>query len=171
MFNLMLPGLIHGIAETTVKEKAIKFIKYIGLEEDILRKRVKLLSGGEKERIAILRGVMANPRILLADEPTGALDSENAIKAMELLKRASKKMLVILVTHNVELANQYADRIITLEEGKIKDDKEIRDTSIEIFRQIDLKPEKNKWWSPIINSNFKRRRKGVLFHLLACRFR
>ena len=82
-------------------------------------KKVVSLSGGEKQRVAIARCIVQNTRVILADEPTGALDSENAYSVMRILKNLSKQKLVIVVTHNTELANAFADSIIKIADGKI----------------------------------------------------
>lgn len=80
------------------------------------------MSGGQMQRVAIARALVNNPDILLADEPTGALDSETSIQVMELLKDVAKDRLVVMVTHNPELAEQYANRIVRLRDGAITDD-------------------------------------------------
>ena len=119
--NVMLPALIQGYDKKFAEVQARELIKSFGLDESILKKETRFLSGGEKERIAILRSLITDPKLILADEPTGALDKNNAIKTMKILKNASKKRLVLLVTHNKELAKKYADRIITIADGKIVD--------------------------------------------------
>ena len=86
------------------------------------KKRPNQLSGGQMQRVAIARALVNNPEILLADEPTGALDSKTSVQIMELIKEISKERLVIMVTHNTELAEKYSSRIIKLLDGKVIDD-------------------------------------------------
>ena len=87
---------------------------------DLKDMKVSLLSGGEKQRVAIARGILKNPKILLCDEPTGALDNNNSIEIMNILKKLSKDMLVIVVTHDIKLAEEYSDKILTIEDGYIE---------------------------------------------------
>ena len=105
-----------------------KLLEYLHLYNKKFSK-IKNLSGGEKQRVAIARSLINNPHILLCDEPTGALDIKTSHEIMELLKNISKNMLVIMVTHNKDLATKYSDRIITLEDGSvIKDTEKQRNT-------------------------------------------
>lgn len=102
-------------------EKISKILKLVDLE-NFEKRKVNELSGGEKQRVAIARAIIKNPYMLLADEPTGNLDAENSKQIFDILKRISKETLVVVVTHNVELARQYADRMITIAEGTIASD-------------------------------------------------
>ena len=156
LYNVMLPALIQGFNKNFAKSQAEELIKLFKLDESIINKETRFLSGGEKERIAILRALITNPKVILADEPTGALDKDNAIKTMQVLKNASEKKLVILVTHNKALAKKYADRIITLSDGRIVDDKVVNQTDEEVFYS-NIKRRRNDWSSTIINHNFKKR--------------
>lgn len=119
--NVELALTISGIskAERTKRSKAV--LEQVGLGEH-LHKRPNQMSGGQMQRVAIARALVNNPDILLADEPTGALDSETSVQVMELLKQVAKDRLVIMVTHNAELADEYATRIVKLRDGKITDD-------------------------------------------------
>ena len=99
------------------KKKAYLLAKELGFDKALLSKKAKDLSGGEKQRIAILRSIINNPKLLLADEPTGALDKNNSILVMDLLKKISRDRLVIMVSHNLELVKKYSDRIINLKDG------------------------------------------------------
>ena len=94
---------------------------------DLRNMKVSLLSGGEKQRVAIARAILKNPKILLCDEPTGALDSKNSSQVMKILKKLSKDRLVIVITHNKELARKYSDNIIYIKDGVISDNLEIND--------------------------------------------
>ena len=119
--NVRLALTLSGISKKDAIEKAKKALKDVGLENH-MHKRPNQLSGGQMQRVAIARALVNNPDILLADEPTGALDSETSVQIMELLKKISKEKLVIMVTHNPDLANKYSNRIINLKDGKITSD-------------------------------------------------
>ena len=119
--NVRLALTLSGISKRDSIARAKKALKDVGLEEHI-NKRPNQLSGGQMQRVAIARALVNNPDILLADEPTGALDSETSVQIMKLLKNIAKDKLVIMVTHNPELANEYATRTITLKDGKITSD-------------------------------------------------
>ena len=97
---------------------AEEYLRLVGMEEFPAQK-VRLLSGGEQQRVAVARMLAAEPQIVLADEPTGALDTETSVQIMELLKEIAKDRLIIMVTHNPELAEKYSTRIIRLLDGKI----------------------------------------------------
>ncbi|MCR4660745.1 MAG: ATP-binding cassette domain-containing protein [Clostridia bacterium] len=128
--NVMMPMSLAGETEPIQKEKALEALKKVGLQNQI-KKKPKQISGGQAQRVAIARSIVNKPKIILADEPTGALDSENSIQILELLKELSKSSLVIIVTHNEELANTYSDRIIKMKDGIIIDDISIDQTSLE----------------------------------------
>ena len=116
--NVELALTISGVGKKERKERAIAALKRVGLENEI-KKRPNQLSGGQMQRVAIARALVNNPEILLADEPTGALDIKTSIEVMELIKEISKERLVIMVTHNGELAQKYSTRIINLLDGEI----------------------------------------------------
>lgn len=119
--NVVLSLKLSGISKKEAIKRATDVLKEVGLESHI-NKKPNQLSGGQMQRVAIARALVNNPDILLADEPTGALDSETSIQIMKLLKKISENKLVIMVTHNPELANEYSNRIITLKDGKITSD-------------------------------------------------
>jgi len=119
--NVILALTLSGISKHESLERARKVLVDVGLK-DHLNKKPNQLSGGQMQRVAIARALVNNPDILLADEPTGALDSETSVQIMELLKEIAKDKLVIMVTHNPELAEKYANRVIKLQDGKIKSD-------------------------------------------------
>lgn len=119
--NVMLALTLSGISKKESIERAKKALIDVGLEEHMY-KRPNQLSGGQMQRVAIARALVNNPEILLADEPTGALDSNTSVQIMDLLKKIAKKKLVIMVTHNPDLAKEYANRIINLKDGKIISD-------------------------------------------------
>ena len=119
--NVELALTLSGVGKEERKKRAIKVLKKVGLGNQI-HKKPNQLSGGQMQRVAIARALVNNPDILLADEPTGALDSKTSIQIMDLLKEIAKDKLVIMVTHNPELANDYSTRIVKLLDGKIVDD-------------------------------------------------
>ena len=119
--NVELALTISGEPRNIRKKKAIKALEQVGLADHI-HKKPNQLSGGQMQRVAIARALVNNPDIILADEPTGALDSDTSIQVMNLLKEVAKDRLVIMVTHNPELAENYATRIVKLRDGKILSD-------------------------------------------------
>lgn len=119
--NVEIALTLSGVSKQERKEKAIAALKRVGLENHI-DKRPNQLSGGQMQRVAIARALVNNPEIILADEPTGALDSKTSIQIMDLLKEIAKDKLVIMVTHNPELAKKYSTRIIELKDGLIIND-------------------------------------------------
>ena len=119
--NVELALTISGVSKAHRREKAIDALTKVGLGQQI-HKKPNQLSGGQMQRVAIARALVNDPDILLADEPTGALDSETSIQVMDLLKKVAKDRLVVMVTHNPELAKEYATRIVTLKDGVILDD-------------------------------------------------
>ena len=119
LFNIILPALIGGKSKKEAEKIAKELAKSLNFNESLLSHRCSDLSGGEKERVAILRAIINNPKVIIADEPTGALDSKNSIDVMNLLKQISKDKLVIMVSHNLSLVKKYADDIISIKDGKI----------------------------------------------------
>lgn len=119
--NVELALTLSGVSKQERRKRAAEALAKVGLA-DQLYKRPNQMSGGQMQRVAIARALVNDPNILLADEPTGALDSETSIQIMELIKEIAKDRLVIMVTHNPDLANDYATRIVRLVDGKIKDD-------------------------------------------------
>ena len=119
--NVELALTISGVSRKERKQRAIKALKEVGLKEQI-HKKPNQLSGGQMQRVAIARALVNNPDIILADEPTGALDTKTSVQVMEILKKISKDKLIIMVTHNPELAEKYSSRIIRILDGKITDD-------------------------------------------------
>jgi len=119
--NVELALTISGVSKNERIRRAKEALKKVGLERHIYKKPNQL-SGGQMQRVAIARALINNPDILLADEPSGALDSKTSIQIMDLLKEIAKEKLVIMVTHNPELANSYSTRIVNLKDGKITND-------------------------------------------------
>ena len=119
--NVELALTLSGVSKGQRRERAIEALKKVGLE-DQMAKRPNQLSGGQMQRVAIARALVNDPKILLADEPTGALDSATSLQIMELLKEIAADRLVIMVTHNPDLARAYSTRIIKLLDGEVTDD-------------------------------------------------
>lgn len=119
--NVELALTLGGVSKEERKAKAIDVLTKVGLKDHIYKKPNQL-SGGQMQRVSIARALVNDPDIILADEPTGALDSNTSVQIMELLKEVSKTKLVIMVTHNPELAKNYATRIINIKDGKVVDD-------------------------------------------------
>ena len=119
--NVELALTLSGVNKKVRREKAIKALEDVGLKEQI-HKRPNQLSGGQMQRVAIARALVNNPDIILADEPTGALDTDTSIQIMEILKEISKDKLIVMVTHNPELAEKYSSRVVRALDGKIISD-------------------------------------------------
>ena len=119
--NVELALTISGVSKKERKKKALEALDKVGLKEQA-HKKPNQMSGGQMQRVAIARALVNDPDILLADEPTGALDTTTSVQVMELLKEVAKDRLVVMVTHNPELAQDYSTRIVKLRDGKITDD-------------------------------------------------
>lgn len=145
--NVELGMTLSGVPAKERREKAIKALTEVGLK-DHMHKQPNQLSGGQMQRVAIARAIANDPDILLCDEPTGALDTETSIQIMELIKKLSKDRLIVMVTHNPELAEEYASRIVNFQDGKILKDsdpfkaKDEKDT-------FKLKRTKMSYWNAI----------------------
>ena len=149
--NVALALTIGGISGRERKERALKALEQVGLSDHI-HKKPNQLSGGQMQRVAIARALVNNPDIVLADEPTGALDTDTGIQVMELLKEVAKDRLVVMVTHNPDLANEYATRIINIKDGKIiKDSDPVTEDEI---KKIENEKE---------NTSGKTKRSGMSF--------
>lgn len=121
MDNVEMGMTLSGVSSQEKHKKAIEVLEKVGLKEHI-HKKPNQLSGGQMQRVAIARALANDPDIILADEPTGALDTHTSVQIMELIKEISKDKLVVMVTHNPELANEYTDRIVEFRDGEIKSD-------------------------------------------------
>ena len=128
--NVELALTLSGVSKAERKQRAKEALEKVGLG-DQLNKKPNQMSGGQMQRVAIARALVNNPEILLADEPTGALDSETSVQIMEILKEISAERLVVMVTHNPELADEYSTRIIRLIDGKVISDSAPYDSSAE----------------------------------------
>ena len=141
--NVELALTLSGVSKKERRTRAKEALKNVGLEKHI-HKKPNQLSGGQMQRVAIARALVNNPEIILADEPTGALDSETSIQIMDVLKKISKKRLVIMVTHNPDLAKEYANRIISIKDGKITKDTNPYDGQIDTTNKKLEKRNKTK---------------------------
>lgn len=141
--NVELALTLSGVSKAERRRRAIEMLNKVGLG-DQLNKKPTQMSGGQMQRVAIARALVNNPDILLADEPTGALDSETSVQIMEILKEISKDKLIIMVTHNGQLAEQYANRVIRLLDGKIIDDSNPYEPEKE-EKSEDTKKKKDKY--------------------------
>ncbi len=141
--NVELALTLSGISKNERKKRAIEALKEVGLESHI-NKKPNQLSGGQMQRVAIARALINNPEIILADEPTGALDSETSVQIMDLLKKISKDKLVIMVTHNPDLAKEYSSRIINIKDGKIISDSNPYDGKIDTREKKETEIDKSK---------------------------
>ena len=149
--NVELALTLSGVSKSERRKRAVEVLEKVGLK-DQMKKKPNQMSGGQMQRVAIARALINDPDILLADEPTGALDSETSIQIMDILREISKDKLIIMVTHNPELAEQYANRIIRLVDGKITGDsnpyteetemkdkpEKVRKTSMSFFTALSL---------------------------------
>ena len=141
--NVELALTLSGVSKKERRERAIAALEKVGLKEQI-HKRPNQMSGGQMQRVAIARALINNPDILLADEPTGALDSETSVQVMELLKEIAKDKLIIMVTHNPDLASEYSSRIIRCMDGKVIDDSNPFEPAAEDFENEKTKAEEEK---------------------------
>lgn len=137
--NVELALTISGVSKSERRKRAVEALEKVGLEKH-KHKRPNQLSGGQMQRVAIARALVNNPDILLADEPTGALDSDTSVQVMEMLKEVAKDRLVIMVTHNPELADEYSTRIVKLRDGRITSDS----NPLVIEKEDEKEPEHKK---------------------------
>ena len=142
--NIELSLILGGLSKSQRKQKVLDVLKKVGLE-DKYHSKPNQLSGGQMQRVSIARALINDPEIVLADEPTGALDSKTSLQIMDLLKEVSKDRLVIMVTHNPELADNYSTRIVKLQDGKLVSDS----NPVTEKEYLELKKEDEK----ILNSN------------------
>lgn len=131
--NIKIALSVQDHSKSEVKKLAYEALKIVGMEK-FSKKQPNTLSGGQKQKVAIARAIVTSPNYILADEPTGSLDSKSSIEVMDILKEISKTRLVIMVTHNLELAQKYSDRIIKMNDGEIIEDKKINETTQKLVK-------------------------------------
>ena len=156
--NVELALTLSGVSKAERRSRAIKALEQVGLQDQI-NKRPNAMSGGQMQRVAIARALVNNPDIILADEPTGALDTETSVQVMEILKNVSKERLVVMVTHNPELAEKYSTRIIRMLDGKIIDDtKPYADENYKRAEKKEIKKEEEEQDILVEGNKLKRKK-------------
>lgn len=149
--NVEMGMTLSNVGKSERRRKALKALELVGLKSHI-NKKPSQLSGGQMQRVAIARAIVNNPDIILADEPTGALDSKTSVQIMELIKAQAKNKLVIMVTHNEELAVEYATRIIRLKDGCIASDSNPYEKNNETNEEYKLKKTKMSFYQALLLS-------------------
>lgn len=167
LFNVMLPSLIKGEKQEIAKEKAKNLLSDVGVSEELQIKKSTLLSGGEKQRVALARTLINSPSIIMCDEPTGALDSKNSISVMNILKKYSENHLVIMVSHNLQLVKKYSDRIIEISEGRIISDKVIKKPNKTSEKTSEDNKKGTKWINHMSVGSIKKHLKRNVLSFLA----
>ncbi len=156
--NVELALTLSGISGEERKQRAIEALEKVGLKDKI-KSKPNQLSGGQMQRVAIARALVNNPDIVLADEPTGALDSKTSVQVMELLRQIAKEKLVIMVTHNPSLADQYSTRIVKFLDGELVDDSNpLSEFEKELIQKREVEPS-----APQLDSNTKKIKKEKVF--------
>ena len=171
--NVVMSLQLGGLNRKQREEKALAVLEKVGLSEYV-KKRPNQLSGGQMQRVAIARALVNDPDIILADEPTGALDSATSVQVMDLIREVGKDRCVIMVTHNRELADAYADRIIEMKDGRIEND---TDPLIVEKEEADLNPKTGKksamsFWTALGSSarNIRTKKGRTTLTAIACSF-
>lgn len=167
--NVLIPLEMKGIRGKSALDKALPYFKEFGISE-LIHKKINNLSGGEKQRIAIIRAIVIEPKVLLCDEPTGALDYSNGISIMNILKKLSEKMLVVMVSHNQELVNKYSDQIIELKDGEIVSNEIIKNNEQKDDLNYSYFDYKNTWVKKFIKLDFHKNFKKNIFSFFGCLF-
>ena len=167
--NVKITLTLSGVSKNDINTRCLEALRSVGLQEHI-HKKPNQLSGGQMQRVAIARALVNNPEIIVADEPTGALDSNSSIEVMEILKEISKNKLVIMVTHNSMLAERYSSRIINIEDGKVLNDSNKFD-NLETCIDLPVKQNNNMTFkSSILLSfyNLLTKKKRTILSSFAC---
>lgn len=165
--NVILAQEIADKSKKELTEKAKELFARFHIE-NLMSRKVSNLSGGEKQRIAILRSLISDPDAILCDEPTGALDVENSREIMEILREISREKLIIMVSHNKNLVEEFSDYILSLKDGEIVDNKyQNNDRQIHTKKNIKIRYS-SKWKSKFIRHNLKRNIKKNIFSIIAC---
>lgn len=151
--NVEMALTLSGVPKEERKKRAIAALEKVGLHDQIYKKPTQM-SGGQMQRVAIARALVNDPEIVLADEPTGALDSETSVQIMNLLKEIAKDRLVVMVTHNPELAEQYSTRIVRLKDGKmLSDTNPVTEEEVEVKNRQMTKPGMSFWTALSLSFN------------------
>ena len=167
--NCLTPLQMKGMPKKAAISKVTEQFQKLGIES-LLNRKVKNMSGGEKQRIAIVRAIVTNPSAILCDEPTGALDKNNSNAIMKILKKISERILVVLVSHNIDLVNQFSDEIITLKDGRIVD--KISNIKNRFSNQFKKEKSKysSKWTDKFFRGNLLSDFAKNIFSIFACAF-
>ncbi|MCQ2802297.1 MAG: ABC transporter ATP-binding protein/permease [Bacilli bacterium] len=163
--NVLMPLLINGIRKSKALKKASEILEFVGISKEKYKLKSSLLSGGEKQRVALARSIVNSPEILLCDEPTGALDNNNSVLVMDLLKKISETTLVILVSHNLQLCNRYSDRIIEISNGTIKYDRTVNKNEKTTESAKNKCKKSSIWLDKLLIHNYLKRIKRNLFSI------
>ena len=166
LMNVELPLLIGGASKKQSKQKAKEMLEKVGVPSELFNNLASKLSGGEKQRVGIARAMVNSPKILICDEPTGALDTDNSISVMNLIKTISNDVLVLLVSHNLQLVEKYSDRIIEISDGKVIKDITINPGNEAILVNRSKTKSSSDWIDKLVNRNYIKRIKRNLFSLL-----
>ena len=163
IYNVALPLLIRGIRKRKAYSQAKSLLNYVNIKTEQNNQLCKTLSGGEKQRVAIARAIINNQSVILCDEPTGALDSKNSKGVMDLLKKISKTRLVIIVSHNLQIIDDYCNRKIELKDCRVVLDNKLRPYESEITKQDKTNKGLSNWTSSFSLLNFKKRARRNVF--------
>lgn len=165
--NVILPLKMKGVKVNRAKQEAKQLFARFGIEK-LLNRKVNKLSGGEKQRIAIIRSLITKPKAILCDEPTGALDYKNSCEIMGILKEISDKTLVIMVSHNIELVRKYSDEILTLKDGQFVNDINLNEQKFTTRYFKTRTSYKSKWTNKFLRHNLLKNFKKNLFSIISC---
>ena len=165
--NVMLPLQIAGRSRKESELIAKETLRKVGIKEELFNNLASELSGGERQRVSIARAIVNEPRILLCDEPTGALDSKNSVAIMELIKKISEDTLVLLVSHNLQLVEQFSDRIIEIADGQVIRDEVRKEPDIKSTSKAKKKKTGSSWISKVVSNNYKRRIGRNIFSIVS----
>lgn len=161
--NVEMALTLSGVPKAEREARAREALKKVGLEDQMYKKPTQM-SGGQMQRVAIARALVNDPEIVLADEPTGALDSTTSVQIMDLLKEIAKDRLVVMVTHNPELAKEYSTRLITLKDGKITSDSDpVSEQEMKELERTMKKPSMSFWTALSLSFNNLMTKKGRTF--------
>ena len=165
--NAIIPLKMKSIKSSKAIEEASELFKRFGIE-DLINRKTKNLSGGEKQRVAIIRSLLTKPKAILCDEPTGALDYKNSREIMGILKEISKNTLVVMVSHNKELVTEYSDEILYLKDGQLEKTKKLNKVTDSGEDDIRKKTYSSGWTNKFLKINFKRDLKKNIFSIISC---